>query len=355
VDRVRAAARRPHRSNLGWPHLGLNFASGQKSATPFFGFTPEIVATKISGAIDGSTFSIDHSKFLIGLHGSCMQRVLSTYRYVNQPLGAALLAEISQAGITSVEIFCSPRHFNYREPQAVRELADALGEYHLELHSLHSPTERDLSPGRESGVPISISDTERIRRLDAVDELKRTIEVAERIPFRFLVQHIGHGRQAADPRKLDAAFSSLEHLCIFAKARGVTIALENTPGELGAPASLQHFITDTHLHDLRLCFDTGHAHIDEGVEVSFDIMRERVATTHVHDNQGEKDEHLLPYKGNIDWDMGLAAIAGAPEPLAIVLELKGQPNGGPTLDQVRATFDKLEESFEAKRGRTSRS
>src|ERR1700684_4490137 len=137
-----------------------------------------------------------------------MQRVLSTYRYLNQPLPPPLLAEISQAGITTVEIFCAPQHFSYREPQAVRELADALGEYHLEVHALHSPTERDLSPGRESGVPISISDTERIRRLDAVDEVKRTLEVAERIPCRFLVQHIGHGRQSADPRKLDAAFSS---------------------------------------------------------------------------------------------------------------------------------------------------
>ncbi len=278
-----------------------------------------------------------------------MQRVLSTYRYVNQPLGPALLAEISQAGIQSVEIFCAPQHFSYREPQAVRELADALGEYHLELHSLHSPTERDLSPGRESGVPISISDTERIRRLDAVDEVKRTLEVAERIPFRFLVQHIGHGRQSADPRKLDAAFSSLEHLCIFAKARGVAIALENTLGELGAPSSLQHFISDTHLHDLRLCFDTGHAHIEEGVEVSFDTMRERVATTHIHDNHGEKDEHLLPYEGNIDWGAGLGAIASAPEPVAVVLELKAQSNGGPTLDQIRAAFDKLEKSLEAKR------
>src|SRR6202161_1171080 len=253
-----------------------------------------------------------------------MQRVLSTYRYVNQPLGAALLAEIARAGITSVEIFCSPRHFNYREPQAVRELADGLGEYRLELHSLHSPTERDLSPGRESGVPISISDTERIRRLDAVDEVKRTLEVAERIPCRFLVQHMGHGRQSGDPRKLDAAFSSLEHLCIFAKARGVTIALENTPSELGAPASLQHFITDTHLHDLRLCFDIGHAHIEEGVQASFDAMRERVVSTHIHDNHGDKDEHLLPFEGTIDWDAALAGFAGAPVELPFVFEIKAQ-------------------------------
>ena len=225
-----------------------------------------------------------------------MQRVLSTYRYVNQPLGAALLAGISQASISSIEIYCAPQHFSYREPQAVRELADALGEYHLEVHALHSPTERDLAPGRESGVPISISDPERIRRIDAVDEVKRALEVAERIPFRYLIQHLGHGRQSADPRKLDAAFSSLEQLSVFAKARGVTIALENTTDELGAPASLQHFIADTHLHDLRLCFDTGHAHFEDGVEVSFDAMRERVATTHIHDNHGEKTSTCSPTK-----------------------------------------------------------
>jgi sugar phosphate isomerase/epimerase len=281
-----------------------------------------------------------------------MQRVLSTYRYINQPLTPALLAEISQAGIATVEIFCAPQHFSYREPQAVRELADTLGEYRLALHALHSPTERDLSPGRESGVPISISDPERIRRLDAVDEVKRALEVAERIPCRYLIQHMGHGRQSADPRKLDAAFSSLEQLSIFAKARGVTIALENTPDELGAPSSLQHFIADTHLHDLRLCFDTGHAHIEDGVEPGIDAMRERVVTAHIHDNHREKDEHLLPYEGTIDWEAALAALGNAPQPVALVLELKEQAGGKPTLDQIRTTFDKLEKNFEGKRPRS---
>ena len=57
---------------------------------------------------------------------------------------------------------------------------------------------------------------------------------------------------------------------------------ENTPDELGAPASLQHFIADTHLHDLRLCFDTGHAHIEDGVEPGIDAMRERVVLSLIH-------------------------------------------------------------------------
>ena len=284
-----------------------------------------------------------------------MQRVLSTYRYVNQPLSSALLAQLADAGISSIEVFCAPGHFNYTAPEAVRAFGDMLGEHHLELHSLHAPTERGSSAGRHSGFPISISDTERIRRLDAVDEIKRALETAERIPFRYLVQHLGQGRQAADPRKLDAAFSSLENLAVFAKARGVTIAIENTTDELSSPASLMRFLSDTHLHDLRLCFDIGHAHIEDGVGVSLETMFDRVATTHIHDNHGEKDEHLLPYDGTIDWDSALGALAKAPEPLPLVLELKEQAATMPTLDQVRAAFDRLEEGMEANSPRAAKS
>ena len=284
-----------------------------------------------------------------------MQRILSTYRYIQQPITAALLAEIAHAEIAAIEVFCAPNHFNYRNEQKVRELADVLGEYHLALHSLHSPTERDLAPGRESGVPLSISDSERIRRIDAIDEVKRALEVAESVPFRYLIQHMGHGRDAADPRKLDAAFTSLEILSVFAKARGVAIALENTPNEIGSPASLQHFIADTHLHDLRLCLDTGHAHMEGTVEVAFDAMRERVVTSHIHDNHGEKDEHLLPFAGTIDWDATLGSIAGAPQPVALVLELKAQADGTPALDQIRSTYDKLEKLLDSKRDRATKS
>ena len=107
---------------------------------------------------------------------------------------------------------------------------------------------------------------------------------------------MGSSRDAADPRRFDAAFSSLEHLRIFAKQRGVTIALENTPGELATPANLRQFITDTRLTDLRLCFDIGHAHLGDGVLPSLETMRELVVTAHIHDNHGDKDEHLPPLR-----------------------------------------------------------
>ncbi len=275
-----------------------------------------------------------------------MSRILSTYVYVDQPLTHDILAAISRAGIQGIEIFCSLSHFNYHEPRRVRDMADWLADHRLLLHALHSPTERDLAPGRrESGVPISICDPERVRRLDAVDEVKRALELAEHIPFHYLIQHLGHGRQSMDPRKFDAAFSSLEHLVVFAKQRGVVIALENTPGELTSPSSLRQFIHETRLQDLRLCFDTGHAHLEDGIEASFEMMRERAVSTHVHDNHGERDEHLLPYEGTIDWDVALEAIAGAAQPLPIVFELKEQGAGTPPLERIAEVFDKLEKGL----------
>jgi sugar phosphate isomerase/epimerase len=275
-----------------------------------------------------------------------MQHVLSTYRYVRHPLNYSLLGEIARSGVSHIEIFCAQPHFNYSDQQAIRDLANSLEENRLRLHSLHAPTQRDLAPGRESGFPISISDAERVRRLDAVDEVKRAIEVAERIPFKYLIQHIAHSRQPADGRSFDAAFNSLEHLVVFAKHRGVTIALENTPGEFGSPSSLEQFIKETHMKDLRFCFDIGHAHVEGGVTAALEEMRGRIVTTHLHDNHGEKDEHLLPGEGTIDWDAAIATLRASPEPLPFVLELKEKTGGGPALDQVRAAFDKLEETAE---------
>jgi len=92
--------------------------------------------------------------------------------------------------------------------------------------------------------------------------------------------------------------------------------------------------------------------METGVEAGFEMMRDRVITTHVHDNHGEKDEHLLPFEGGIGWDGALAAMATASNPLPIVLELKEQNQGQPSLNQVRAAFDKLEKGFEAKRSRS---
>ncbi len=48
-----------------------------------------------------------------------MRRILSTYRYIHQPVTAGLLAEIARAEINAIEVFCAPSHFNYRDEQKI--------------------------------------------------------------------------------------------------------------------------------------------------------------------------------------------------------------------------------------------
>src|ERR1700731_1969776 len=280
-----------------------------------------------------------------------MQRILSTYLFVNHKLTAALVGEMARAEVSAIELFCSRGHFDYRSADDTRELASWLAGNNLTLHSIHSPTTRDFNVKRESGTPLSISDPERLRRQEAVDEIKRVLDLVEHVPFRYCVQHVARPRDIPDQRRWDAAFSSLELLSLFAKQRGVIIALENTPGEMASPANLKNFLEQTRLMNVKLCFDTGHAHLEGGVVAGLEPVRDLVFTTHVHDTRGERDDPLLPYEGTIDWNAALPAL---PSDVPFVFELKEpaaaagstdlQAFAG-TLQGLRRVFDKFEQTL----------
>jgi sugar phosphate isomerase/epimerase len=280
-----------------------------------------------------------------------MQRILSTYLFVNRKLTAALIAEAARAEATAIELFCSRGHFDYRSAEDGRELASWLAGNNLALHSIHSPTHRDFHLSRESGAPLSISDPERMRRQEAVDEIKRALDLVEQVPFRYCVQHVAHLRDVADERRWDATFSSLENLSLFARHRGVTLALENTPGEMATPSNLKHFLDRTRLTSVKLCFDAGHANLEGDLPSALETARDLIVTTHLHDNRGERDDHLLPYEGAIDWSATLPAL---PPGTPIVLELKEPAVAAgssdvqafaETLKGVRTVFEKFEETL----------
>ncbi len=128
-----------------------------------------------------------------------MQRLLSTYLFVSRKLTAELLEQIDGAGFQGVEIFCTRSHFDYSMKTEIQAMASALEQHHLQLVSLHAPTSRDLSAMRESGTPLSICEVERVRRIEAMDELKRVIDVADDLPYARLILHMGGPRETADP------------------------------------------------------------------------------------------------------------------------------------------------------------
>ena len=285
-----------------------------------------------------------------------MQKILSTYLFVSRKLNADLLAQIKEHGFSALEIFCSRAHFDYGSKQEIQALKAGLEAHRMALISLHAPTSKDTSATRESGIPLSICEVERVRRIEAMDEFKRAIDVSEDLPFSRMVLHMGGSRETADPRKRDAAFSSLEHLVLHAHHAGVTLAIENTSSEMGDPAYLRAFVDETRLTGLRFNFDIGHANLAdvpaaERLEKGFAPLRDLVASVHLHDNHGERDEHLPPYDGSIDWSAAIPLLKTAPvESLPVVLELKEKfgaeaPSAAEQLAAARAAFEKIENAW----------
>ncbi|MBV8730064.1 MAG: sugar phosphate isomerase/epimerase [Acidobacteriia bacterium] len=274
-----------------------------------------------------------------------MDHVLSTHLFVNHRLTTAMLNRIQQAGIMAVEIFCARQHLDYRNKAQIAELGHWFRDSEMKLHSLHSPMYTDEIWGRSGPhAVITITETVKGQRLKMVDEIKRALEIAEVIPMKYLIQHIGVGGEEYDPRKFEAAFSALEELSLFAHQRGVQILLENIPNELSSAERLRLFEEFTHLH-LNYVFDTGHANIGEGIPAAFDLMKEKIRSTHIHDNDGKSDSHLFPFLsagGTIDWNQTMQLLRSRPDRYPLLLELKENPQFPNPLESVLQIFEKLE-------------
>lgn len=276
-----------------------------------------------------------------------MNHVLSTHLLVNHRLNTVWLDRIWQAGVPAVEIFCARQHLDYRDKAQITELGHWFRDSKLKLHSLHSPMYSDDMWGRSGpNSHINITEPVKSKRLDMLDEIKRALDISEIIPFRYLIQHIGVYEEEYDERKVDAAFTSLEEIHLFAKARGVEVLLENTPNELSSSQRLIQFLEQTHLK-LNFCFDVGHANMNEGVASAFAILKDRIRSTHLHDNNGREDSHLWPFHspgGTIDWAETMGLLATLPQQYPLLLELRDYPEFPlpQSLDMVKQIFEKLE-------------
>ena len=270
-----------------------------------------------------------------------MEFALSTHFFVNDRLSSHILDQVAGAGFRQLEIFAARQHLNYFDPNHVSDVAQWFKDHDVELFSLHAPIFADAEWGRAGGLPVSIAYLERRKRIDSMEEIKRAVAVAEKLPFRYLILHLGLPGEEFDIEKFDAAFTSLEHLNLFAKERGVSILLENIPSDLTAPHRLVSFIHYTHM-GLKICFDTGHAHMTCGVQPAFEILKDHIASTHLHDNRREKDVHLLPFEGEIDWEQTVRDFRSLEGRFPLILELRNYGPEVSSLSRVREAIQKME-------------
>jgi sugar phosphate isomerase/epimerase len=249
-----------------------------------------------------------------------MLRVLSTHLFRNQRLHSTQLEIAARAGAQAVEIFAARQHFDYTSRDHITELAAFFRSSPLEAWSMHAPLYPDREMGRAGAPSVNLLHPEKARRIDAMDEIRRALEAAELIPFRNLVVHLGEREDGWSPRTLEYAITALEHLGAFAHPLGVRLLVENLLSEPTTPDHLVEILRIGHLNSVGVCLDLGHAHISGGIAEAIATLNTRIASVHVHDNRGQKDEHLWPGDGTVDWLAAVKALQALPAPPAIVLE-----------------------------------
>ena len=202
------------------------------------------------------------------------------------------------------------------------------------------------------------------------------IEISADFGAKTYTIHVGNPPKQPDgavlpPDHLDRVSAVLDGILPTAERCGMVVCVENSFKPGGMPAFLGRlFDRYRGAAALGCCLDVGHAHIldpearrPEGepiVSPAFDadvwsghlregmlpfrdvmaILAPHIVTTHVHDNNGLRDQHLCPGQGTIDFDAVFAELAKCPR-LQSVQDETGLRGSGVSLAHVCRVFERL--------------
>jgi sugar phosphate isomerase/epimerase len=270
---------------------------------------------------------------------------VSTHLYHNQRLSREHLREIAAHGFETVEVFATRTHFDYHNPAAIGDLQQWLGEAGLSLHGIHAPIGESYHGGRWSG-PLTIASSDAGTRAKAFVEAEHALYIARRIPAAVFVVHLGLPRtQLPSPtdNSRDGARRSVDAIAELAAPLGVKVAVEVITNELSRAGSLVHFVEEAlERTDVGVCLDFGHAHLDGDLVDTIEAVSEHLVTTHVHDNGGRADDHLVPFDGTIDWPAALTSIQKVGYEGPLMLEIEGRGPAKDTLAKARRARERME-------------
>jgi sugar phosphate isomerase/epimerase len=149
-----------------------------------------------------------------------------------------------------------------------------------------------------------------------------------------------------DDNHRGAAVRSLDEICRLAEPLGVRVAVEVIPNRLSDAASLVQILeSDIESARAGICLDFGHAHLMGDVADAIETVAEHIITTHIHDNHGHEDEHLVPYLGSIDWDLALVTMQKIGYEGTYLMELAGAGRPAAVLEEARRARQRFERAL----------
>ncbi|MCQ2771414.1 MAG: sugar phosphate isomerase/epimerase [Clostridia bacterium] len=208
----------------------------------------------------------------------------------------------AEAGFEALDVFPDVLKDSWEEE--TNELISASNKYGLELHQGHVPL------NRYRPIPV---DEFRVYKM-------RSVDAALKMGLKYLVLHADEywPKESYDTNKaLEFIYEDLAPVVEYAKSKNVNIAIENVFEEnYRAPypgcrtrfsstnEELLSIIQKFNDPSVTCCWDFGHGYVQHGKEMLSKLKEigNLVTCTHVHDNYYERDLHLPPFFGNVDWE-----------------------------------------------------
>ena len=198
---------------------------------------------------------------------------------------------IKTAGFTHISIGARIEHSDYLENEGKKKIRTMVDGYGLEVCSIHTP----FGQGMDISAPdVAISER-------TVEIYQRCIDTAAYLSARVVIFHpTAYLRSDRIDKRKDVLVRNVERLLGHAKKEGVKLAVENDSYE---PSNdlLGHSLDEIADSAYGFCYDSSHDNLVRRPLVLLDKYGHRLLTTHISDNHGENDDHILPFEGTFDW------------------------------------------------------
>lgn len=177
-----------------------------------------------------------------------------------------------------------------------------------------------------------------------IEDTKNWIKKASSCGIDKVVFHLS--QSLTPPAICELGFTRVKELLKVCEEYNVYLALEN----LRYPKYLDAVLENVTSDKLICCFDSGHANcFTKNIEIyDFEKYQGLIKCLHLHDNHGEKDEHLLPFMGNINFEEVLRKLKNTgfngPLTLEVIVKKEVLPEEE-FIRKAKETLDKLEEYF----------
>ena len=199
------------------------------------------------------------------------------------------IRHIHKAGFHFISVGADTVHSRFFDKRDFTGILKLVSRESLFVESAHIP----FGPG------YNISDKDKSDRRKAVNNtmefLKHTADYG--IPLAIIHPH--HYLQESREEVFKKSLESLKTI-IESKPKEIRMAVENLPTADGNWIC-SNLLNNLDKSKIGFCYDSSHENMSGR---SFEILRkyhERITTTHLSDNHGQSDEHLIPGEGNIDW------------------------------------------------------